>query len=671
MRHFFVEASRLEMLKVNCIRVKALLVLVILLASTGIMSACATLQAEPVPIEAKDNLEFLPDSAPTPTPSPTPQPIEFPISMNLFVAGAKWAANGGTSVLYINWYDNYCAHHASDGATWGPWWREGQTSEIKDITVEALEQKGFAVTCTGDVPADISRYSLVIFEAWFAIEPKHVQQVRDYMANGGNVVVLAAAPCFFATYCKDLWSYKTGGTNLNALNDWFGSARFMNSGGSAYLVVDKPFGTSLLNQSLIYNINGKGCYALTRMSSDTQIIARWASSGGVYAFTHEYGNGRMFYQAEIDWSTILTHLNGLTLDPANAFNAVDTMHTVTATVRDLQANNPVPDVLVNFSITDGPNKGLIGQGTTNSSGQTTFSWSSSVSGMDTLCATTLSGNSQKNPTINSTATKTWVTPGPLSASVTPVNWTMDLGQNNQFLITPNGGSINYTAFQWYLNGSAQKNQVASRFIFIPNSTGCFLLTGTVTDSTNAVSPLSNNATVIVNDYLNATITPIGPLNMNSGENQTFTANATGGSGTIHYQWLVDTGIVGTDNSTYTFFAGKSSVSIACAITDSASNPVTVFSNVVLIHINGNGFSSSASSSSEGSGSSSGSSDKASSSNPSPTPTETPAPTPTPTPPDQYPTPVFLFNLGWVEIAIITLMGIVLALIIVVTFRSFK
>ena len=46
-------------------------------------------------------------------------------SATLFSAGAKWAAGNGTSVLYINWFDNYLAHHLTDGAEWGPWWREG------------------------------------------------------------------------------------------------------------------------------------------------------------------------------------------------------------------------------------------------------------------------------------------------------------------------------------------------------------------------------------------------------------------------------------------------------------------------------------------------------------------------------------------------------------------
>ena len=221
-------------------------------------------------------------------------------SLMLFAAGTRWAANHGTSVLYINWFDNYVAHHFSDGADWGPYWREGQLGEIKNVTVNLLKQQGLTVTCVGDIPSDLSSYDLVVFEAWFAIEPKHVQLVRDYLTDGGNVIIIGGVPCYFATYCKDLWPYVTGGQNLSALQDWFGSASFVNSGGTANLTVDKPFGTRLEAQSKVYHIDAYGCYALTSMSNDAQVIARWAD-GAVYAFTHEYGNGRVYYQAEMDW----------------------------------------------------------------------------------------------------------------------------------------------------------------------------------------------------------------------------------------------------------------------------------------------------------------------------------------------------------------------------------
>jgi hypothetical protein len=225
-------------------------------------------------------------------------------SEQLLGSGAKWAAQNGTSALYIDWFDNYNAHHLTDGANWGPYWGADYLSAIKNGTVLALEQQGFNVTCTGDVPNDLSNYNLVVFEAWFAVEPKDNQLVRNYLSNGGNVVIIGGVPCYFSTYCKDMWPYQTGGENLSSLQDWFGCSLFANSGGSANLTEDNPFGTSLLTQNQLYYVDAYSCYALDpmHMSSNSRVLARW-SNGLVFAFTHEYGNGRVYYQATADFSS--------------------------------------------------------------------------------------------------------------------------------------------------------------------------------------------------------------------------------------------------------------------------------------------------------------------------------------------------------------------------------
>ncbi len=393
--------------KVNSTRIKSLILLAILLSSTGVMGGYAALQSESVPLEVKEPLEILvfnsnlslfpgetvqfsvavenhasvsynaclsfglndteyqekyvtfsnnvyaiepgvknleawlsvsnaapaaelgltvgitrdlepsptvspspsgspcPTATPSPTPLPSPTPTDSPVnnltpSATLFGAGARWAAENGTSALYINWLDNYNAHHLSDGANWGPYWGEDYLAAIRNTTARALKQQGFTVTFAADVPNNISSYDLVIFEAYYAVEPKHTQLVRDYLTNGGNVVIIGGTPCYFSTYCKDMWPYKTGGQNLAALQDWFGSAFYVNSGGTAKLVADNPFGTSLLAQNKFYYIDAYGAAALTAMSNDTQILARW-EDGSIFAFTHEYGDGRVYYQATLDW----------------------------------------------------------------------------------------------------------------------------------------------------------------------------------------------------------------------------------------------------------------------------------------------------------------------------------------------------------------------------------
>ena len=99
-------------------------------------------------------------------------------------------------------------------------------------------------------------------------------------------------------------------------------------------------------------------------------------------------------------------VSGLTLTPATATNILGAQHTVTALVKDT-INNPVPSVVVTFTILSGPNAGLTGQATTDVNGQATFSWSSQVVGTDTVQASIT--NAAGAP-ITATATKDWILP---------------------------------------------------------------------------------------------------------------------------------------------------------------------------------------------------------------------------------------------------------------------
>lgn len=234
--------------------------------------------------------EQLPDDSTSPTASPT---------MILFGGGARWAAGNGTSALYVNWFDNYNAHYFSGYANWNTtWWPKADLEKMKENTVSELFRRGFVVECAGDVPQDISKYDLVIFEAWWAVEPKHSQLVREYLTNGGNVVVMQGVPSFFSVYCKDWWPYRFGGIDLSSLTDWFGSNTFANTGGSAHAFVEHPFGTELTTEDVLISGVGGSCYSVVRssLSGDSHVVALW-DDGLVFAFTHEYGKGRVYYQA--------------------------------------------------------------------------------------------------------------------------------------------------------------------------------------------------------------------------------------------------------------------------------------------------------------------------------------------------------------------------------------
>jgi hypothetical protein len=100
----------------------------------------------------------------------------------------------------------------------------------------------------------------------------------------------------------------------------------------------------------------------------------------------------------------VTVVSNITLTPATATNPVGTSHTVTATVK--RNGNPVSGAVVTFNVDSGPNVNKHGTGTTNASGQTTFTYTDTGgAGTDEISATFTddAGALEK-----ATATKTWV-----------------------------------------------------------------------------------------------------------------------------------------------------------------------------------------------------------------------------------------------------------------------
>jgi hypothetical protein len=224
-------------------------------------------------------------------------------SLVLFGAGARWAARNGTSALFVNWKDNWAAHHLTDGANWD-WIPESYMERTCSSITNALQQSGFDVTLAGEIPNSLGDYDLVVLHAYYAIEPRHESIIRDYVLNGGNVVMLAATQAYFTVYSKSRSPYSSvsarSGNDFLSLQEWFGASNYVNEGGSASPAFDNPFGTFLSQSDLVFTRSGVPKHAgFSSLSADAKAIAFW-SSGAVFAFTHEYGDGRVYYQSTIE-----------------------------------------------------------------------------------------------------------------------------------------------------------------------------------------------------------------------------------------------------------------------------------------------------------------------------------------------------------------------------------
>ncbi|HET9781730.1 MAG TPA: Ig-like domain-containing protein [Candidatus Dormibacteraeota bacterium] len=125
----------------------------------------------------------------------------------------------------------------------------------------------------------------------------------------------------------------------------------------------------------------------------------------------------------------------LALVPVTQTDSVGTTATLTAALTD-GCGNGLADVAVAFKVTAGPNAALSGSGVTNDSGNATFSYSSSVTGTDTLQAAVT--NAVGFTRASNSATVTW------TVEFAPGGGAFVIGNNNATA----GSAVNFWGSQW-------------------------------------------------------------------------------------------------------------------------------------------------------------------------------------------------------------------------------
>jgi hypothetical protein len=228
--------------------------------------------------------------------------VDVSASLTLIGAGAKWASKEKLGIaLYVNWQDNLYLHPNP----YGPIQTQLNTG---DSISYILEEYGFKIEFAGDIPDDLNPYSLVVLNSYWSIEPKYEPIVRDYLSKGGGVVIIGGAPCYFICYCKDYWAYKCGGHNLASIQDWFGAARYLNTGGYVLMTVDNPFGLSLKKGDILIRSTDYSFAAVTELQPNVEVIAKW-ESGGIFSFRYE-NTGRVYYQSYYEKYEKFEKVNG-------------------------------------------------------------------------------------------------------------------------------------------------------------------------------------------------------------------------------------------------------------------------------------------------------------------------------------------------------------------------
>ncbi|HEY4674815.1 MAG TPA: PKD domain-containing protein [Candidatus Bathyarchaeia archaeon] len=206
----------------------------------------------------------------------------------LLGAGAKWAAGNGTRALYIGLFENLLLH--PNALLPDPFVFQQRSVLVKYV----LELYGLDVNLAGDIPVDLSGYDVVVIDAYWACEPSNKHIVKNYLANGGGLVLVSGVPCYFAAYSKDLWP----GNDLSLIQEWLGASLYGNFGGGyATVGVDNPVGATMLAGDSLGFFTGPALAALEELDEDSILLAAWGT-GQAFSFVHEYGQGRLYYQAD-------------------------------------------------------------------------------------------------------------------------------------------------------------------------------------------------------------------------------------------------------------------------------------------------------------------------------------------------------------------------------------
>ena len=177
---------------------------------------------------------------------------------------------------------------------------------------------------------------------------------------------------------------------------------------------------------------------------------------------------------------------------------------------------------------------------------------------------------------------------PLTISISPSSYVMDVGQSKLFQASCSGGTEHYKSYQWYVDGAAVSGATSSTYSYGPVSqSGAHSMTAAVTDDVQTSSQ-SSPASISVNPALNTPLVSASLTTINQGQSSTLSLSSlSGGTTPYTYQWYSEapggsmySTISGATSSTYVFLTSSSTPtgtwSFAVNVTDHASSPVSVY-----------------------------------------------------------------------------------------------
>lgn len=175
---------------------------------------------------------------------------------------------------------------------------------------EILQEQGFeAVDIRQTAPNSLdilTNYNLVIVRATNqSVDPRFADLLKRYVYSGGGVVLAGGVPAYLCTPAEGASGAVRGGpsanTDLRSIEVWFGAYRYGNhEGGPAEVLISRPFGVSA-QWDTTFKKPGAATVFVRKTDETLTPVVGW-HGGGLFAFAHTYGSGRVYYQSvDFEW----------------------------------------------------------------------------------------------------------------------------------------------------------------------------------------------------------------------------------------------------------------------------------------------------------------------------------------------------------------------------------
>lgn len=496
-----------------------------------------------------------------------------------------------------------------------------KTVTVTDVPVSTLDASGIGALSGFD--------TVVLYQVCdIGSHPNAMSAVNTYLANGGKVMLFDAdrcAPGFggLADYGTFLFPFTTSSPGPRGASGSYTNvvASTLTTG----LTVGPQTGDSVGDANIFTSFSGSWCGSITGTNT-------LGANGFVEATSRTASGGLVIYEGEDFWFTEgpTSHLrlvfddmleqnwapdglpctvptSGISLNPPSQTQPTPGTASFTVTVVDINGH-PVPGVMVTFKVTSGPNAGTTGSGTTDSSGNVSLAYGSTVAGTDNVVASFVDSSGVthfSNPAtviwqptaadapitaagLNFSATEGSIFSGPVATFTDPdtsatapdyaatIHW--GDGSSSAGTITGSGGKFAVSGSHRYADEGSFGVAVTITDVDNPPNTATATSTATITDAaltaagTSSVSPPQFSGVI-------ATLTDANGATSTSAD---FTATIDWGDGSTPSSGTV-TGSGGSYSISGSHaYSGTGNFTITVHIADDGGSTAAATSNVLIL-----------------------------------------------------------------------------------------